>query len=113
MDHDIAYFFVAEEPGTGEILGYILFWIIEETMELHDIAVKKNRENKGLGSRLMEFMLGQAGSKGVREIFLEVRESNRAAIRLYDKFRFKKIDTRKDYFNQPREDALIYALYLP
>ncbi len=112
LSHDIAFVYVAEDLESREIVGYTIFWIVEETMEIHDIAVTGGHQKRGIGSKLMDFILGTAGQKGVKEIFLEVRESNLKARRFYEKHNFKKIDVRKNYFINPKEDALIYALYL-
>ncbi|MCK5058983.1 MAG: ribosomal protein S18-alanine N-acetyltransferase [Candidatus Aminicenantes bacterium] len=108
--HDISYFYTAED--SGKILGYIIFWLIEETIELHNIAVHEDYTRRGIGSKMMDFLLEIAARKRVGEIFLEVRKSNRAAEKFYKKYRFEKIDCRKNYFNSPNEDALVYALYL-
>jgi ribosomal-protein-alanine N-acetyltransferase len=110
LDHDIAFFYVAEDTEAQEISGYIIFWIIQETLELHDIVVREKYKQKGIGSRLMDFMLETARSQQVEEMFLEVRQSNAAAIRLYEKYHFKKIDVRKNYYTDPKEDAIVYAL---
>jgi ribosomal-protein-alanine N-acetyltransferase len=112
LTHDISYFYAAEDVDSGKILGYIIFWIIEETIELHDIAVHENFIRTGIGSKMMDFLLETASRKGVEKIFLEVRKSNTGAEKFYKKYRFEKIDCRKNYFNSPREDALVYALYL-
>lgn len=93
-------------------MGYIIFWIVEETMEIHNIAVKGEFKRRGLGSRLMDFLLETASEEKVAEIFLEVRKSNAEAIKFYKKYNFKQVDCRKKYFNNPREDALVFALYL-
>ncbi|HLP45854.1 MAG TPA: ribosomal protein S18-alanine N-acetyltransferase [Candidatus Kapabacteria bacterium] len=112
LNHDISFFYVAEDAITKKICGYIIFWIIEETLELHDIAVIENYKNRGVGSQLMNFMLEIARIREVEEIFLEVRLSNAAAIAFYEKFNFKKIDVRKNYYSEPIEDAAVYGLYL-
>jgi len=112
LDHDIAFFYVAEDTTSKEIIGYIIFWIIRETLELHDIAVIEKYKKKGAGSQMMEFMLETAGARQVEEMFLEVRQSNTAAIAFYEKYHFKKIDMRKDYYTEPVEDASVYALFL-
>ena len=112
LDHDIAFFYVAEDTTSKEIIGYIIFWIIRETLELHDIAVIEKYKKKGAGSQMMEFMLETAGARQVEEMFLEVRQSNTAAIAFYEKYHFKKIDMRKDYYTEPVEDASVFALFL-
>ena len=112
ISHDISYFYVAEDERTKEILGYIIFWIIEEMLELHHIAVSGRHKRKGIGKQLFYFMLKTGEQEKVEEIFLEVRTSNIEAITFYESFGFKLVGTRKDYYNNPREDALIYKLLL-
>lgn len=112
LNNDLSYFYVAEDTSLNEIIGYIIFWVIQETIELHDIAVTEKYKKRGIASRLMCFMLETAHARKVEEIFLEVRQSNAAAIALYEKYNFKKIDVRKNYYTEPVEDAAVYALYL-
>jgi ribosomal-protein-alanine N-acetyltransferase len=110
LDHDIAYFYIAEDTDTGGTAGYIIFWVIEDTMELHNIAVSGEYKRKGVGKQLFDFMTATAKRKGVLEVFLEVRQSNAEAIGFYEKLGFKQIYIRKDYYNNPVEDAVIYKL---
>jgi ribosomal-protein-alanine N-acetyltransferase len=112
LSHDISFFHVAEEADSGEMAGYIIFWIVEETLELHDIAVKGTFKKKGIGSLLMQFMFDTAAARGVEEMFLEVRKSNHEAISFYEKFDFKLVGERKNYYSDPQEDALIYKLMI-
>lgn len=112
LNHDIAFFYVAVDTATKEVIGYIIFWIIQETLELHDIAVIEKYKKKGIGSQLMDFMLETGRGRQVEEMFLEVRYSNTAAIAFYEKYNFKKIDVRKNYYTEPVEDAVVYALFL-
>jgi len=101
---------VAEDRITNEIIGYIIFWIIGETLELHDIAVRGKQKKKGIGFLMMKVMLEIARARKVEELFLEVRKSNVEAIRFYEKFNFKQIGIRKDYYQNPVEDALVFRL---
>jgi ribosomal-protein-alanine N-acetyltransferase len=93
-------------------VGYIIFWLFGETIELHNIAIHGDFKREGGGSRMMDFLLKIAAEKKVEEIFLEVRKSNLEAIKFYKKYKFKKINRRENYFNNPTEDALVLALYL-
>jgi ribosomal-protein-alanine N-acetyltransferase len=113
ISHDISYFYVAEDTKTNEIRGYIIFWIIQETLELHDMAVIEKHKKKGIGSLMMNFMLETARVRKVEELFLEVRKSNEEAIKFYEKFNFKQIGKRKNYYKNPIEDALVYSLTIP
>ena len=112
LTHNISFFYVAEDTDSSEVAGYIIFWIIEETLELHDIAVKGAYKKRGIGAQLMRFMFETARARGVEEMFLEVRKSNREAITFYERFDFKLIGERKDYYADPVEDALIYKLII-
>jgi ribosomal-protein-alanine N-acetyltransferase len=113
LTHDISYFYVCEDAGSKEAVGYIIFWIMEKTMELHRIAVSEKYRQKGIGKRLFMFMMETAKKKKVEEIFLEVRGSNTEAITLYESFHFRQVGVRKNYYSSPPEDALIYRLTLP
>jgi len=110
ISHDISYFYVAEDIRIQQPVGYIIFWIIEEEMELHKIAVSQAYRNRGIGKGLFQFMLKTAKEKKIEKIFLEVRKSNIAAIKLYESFNFKLIGIRKKYYNDPLEDAMTYCL---
>lgn len=112
LTHDISRFYVARDRESGKITGYIIFWVIEDTIELHNIAVHGDFKRKGIGTKMIDFLLTAAAEKNVKEIFLEVRRSNAAAIKFYEKFKFKQINCRKNYFDSPTEDALVFALYV-
>ncbi len=104
---------MAGDTETKEVKGYVIFWIIEETLELHDMAVIGRYKKKGIGSFMMNFMLETARARDVEELFLEVRKSNSEAIKFYEKFNFRQIGVRKNYYKNPIEDALVYRLTIP
>jgi [ribosomal protein S18]-alanine N-acetyltransferase len=108
LNHDIAYFYVAEDGDTGVIAGYIIFWVIEDMIELHNIAVAARYKKKGIGKKLMLFLLETARQQAVKDVFLEVRQSNIEAIRFYEAFHFQFVSIRKNYYSEPTEDAVIY-----
>lgn len=112
LNHDIAFFYVALDGDTGNIAGYILFWVIGDTIELHNIAVSSLYKKRGVGKKMMLFMLEKAKQKKSSEIFLEVRASNTEAIQFYHAFNFQVVSTRKNYYALPTEDAVIYRLVL-
>ena len=64
----------------------------------------------GIGGELLAYSVQKAAEFGVKELFLEVRASNSPAISLYEKNGFVKIDTRRNYYKHPREDAHIMVL---
>jgi len=110
LAHNISYFYAAEDILTNQLAGYIIFWIVEDLLELHKIVTAENYKRKGIGKKLFLFMLETAKQKKVKEIFLEVRKSNTAAIKFYESFHFELAGIREAYYHDPSEDALIYRL---
>ena len=68
---------------------------------------EKEFRKAGLGQKLLEAGIQEAAAKGVERILLEVRQSNKAAIRLYEKNGFQTIGLRKSYYTKPVEDAIL------
>ena len=88
-----------------EIIGFIHFEIMYETINILNIVVKPSERRKNIGTLLLDNMLSELNNKGVEHILLEVNSKNIAAINLYKKFNFEIINTRKKYYNG--EDAYI------
>lgn len=112
LENPFARFYVSCLPDSDEVIGYIIFWVIETTMEIHYIAVTPAYRGRGVGKELMAFSIRQAESTGIDQIFLEVRESNQRAQQFYEGFEFERRGRRKEYYRRPREDALIYERIL-
>lgn len=90
-----------------EIVGYIGLIMAGPEADITNVAVKESCRRKGVGKLLVGEMLRLAKDRGVEDIFLEVRVSNDPAIRLYRSFGFEPVGLRKDYYEQPREDASV------
>ena len=71
------------------------------------MAVKRNRQNEGIGKFLMESLIRLATDLGVTTIHLEVRAGNEKAIRLYERVGFTRDGIRKKYYTDPTEDAVL------
>lgn len=98
-------FFTAQK---GEkTVGYIGVSIILDEGYITNIAVTKKERKKGIGTALLERVFAEARDNNLSFISLEVRESNKKAISLYEKFGFKKEGKRKNFYDNPKEDALI------
>ncbi|MBO5321655.1 MAG: ribosomal protein S18-alanine N-acetyltransferase [Clostridia bacterium] len=98
-------FFVAQK---GEkTVGYIGISVILDEGYITNIAVTKKERKKGVGTALLERVFAEARDNNLSFISLEVRESNKKAISLYEKFGFKKEGKRKNFYDNPKEDALI------
>ena len=91
------------------INGYLLGEIIDNSNHLYKTSIIKKLSNKGIGSLLINRLIKFLKELNILYIYLEVRASNNVAIKLYDKFDFKLINTRKKYYND-NEDALLYTL---
>lgn len=98
---------VAEEEG--RIAGYACVYVSFDEGELTNIAVESEYRGRGIGLMLMQELKHRAGEKSVSKIVLEVRVSNATAISLYEKCGFKNLGIRKNFYEQPVEDAYIMA----
>jgi ribosomal-protein-alanine N-acetyltransferase len=94
--------------GPKSVLGaYIIFWIIADEAHLHNLAVKKEFRRQSLAFYLLKAMQEIARLVGIRAQTLEVRQSNTAAIKLYEKCGFVVKGIRPLYYPETHEDALI------
>lgn len=92
------------------LLGYIIFMRASDEGEILRIAVKESARKRKTARRLLETAIENMYGAGVKNIYLEVRESNTAARRLYESAKFKEIGRRGGYYRDNNEDALIYNL---
>ncbi len=106
---DESRFFVAAREG-DRLLGVGGLQISFEQGDILTIGVDPARRGEGIGSAMLEALLGIFLREGGRQLFLEVRQSNGAARALYEKFGFRPIGIRKNYYQQPPEDGLVYCL---
>ncbi len=93
--------------SAGVILGHSAYWHVLDQGELGNVAVVESARGRGIGAMLVTEVIARAGKRGVRELFLEVRPSNASARHLYAKFGFLQVGRRKNYYQQPTEDALV------
>jgi len=96
---------VAEENGA--ISAFLIGRKIGDEWELENLVVTATLRRTGLASRLIEAFLNILNHNGAKEIFLEVRESNLSARRLYENSGFIEVGRRRRYYQQPDEDALL------
>ena len=104
------YFFVAEREQ--KIVGYIGMMKAENEGDILNVAVSTQNRRQGIGTRLMEHLLYFAQEKGIETLFLEVRESNRGAIALYEQEGWEKMGVRKRYYTNPTEDGIVMTVDL-
>jgi ribosomal-protein-alanine acetyltransferase len=94
----------------GNLLGVLQWRQVGEELEIFDVAVDGTHHRQGIAGLLLESLLSLAKKRGVKEIFLEVRESNVAALALYRKFGFTVGGRRPYYYRDPDEPALLLHL---
>lgn len=90
----------------GKVVAYACVWISFEEADLANIAVEKNFRRQGIGKKLLAEIIRRLQLRGINGLTLEVRVSNIAAIKLYEKFGLKGVGVRKGYY-EDGEDALI------
>ena len=98
-------FFVFLEDG--EILGYAGLQVVSPEGFVTNIAVKETARGRGIGRALVDALLAFGKEQNLAFISLEVRESNLPAISLYTKCGFNDVGKRKNFYENPKEDAKI------
>ena len=104
--------FVARNKTTEKILAVLCGRIMVDEAEILKLSVAEHAREKGIGYLLLDFALGYCRTKGANNCFLELRASNKAARKLYEKRGFSKDGTRKNYYAGPVEDAIMMQLDL-
>jgi ribosomal-protein-alanine N-acetyltransferase len=97
----------------GEIAGFIFGRRIAVEGEILNLAVKPAFRRQGVGQALVNTILERFNRDRVRQVFLEVRESNQAAICFYQGLGFRQIGRREAYYSDPPAAALVLALPIP
>jgi len=95
----------------NELIGYINFEIVLDEINLFKICVKNEFREYSVASKLFDQMINYAKLNSIKKIFLEVDEKNYPAIKLYEKFNFKKISERKNYYKN-KDTAIIFSLQI-
>lgn len=93
----------------GEPLGYLLARVIPPEAELYRIATLPACRGRGIGDKLLSYFQDNLTVASCDALFLEVRESNVPARRLYEKHGMRMYARRKNYYQNPKEDAVLYT----
>ncbi len=101
----------------GEIIGYHILSLVLDELHILNVVCAPKAQGMGLGHRLMQDIVDIAEQREMKKVFLEVRISNHIAQSLYQKWGFKQIAIRKQYYRpslpgDKREDALLYLLQM-
>jgi ribosomal-protein-alanine N-acetyltransferase len=104
-----AHLLVAEQTTGGgrRIAGYAGYWLVIDEAHLSTLAVDPDLRRRGVGERILREAMRHAVRQGAEMMTLEVRVSNHAARRLYDKLGFRAVGRRPHYYNDNLEDAIL------
>jgi ribosomal-protein-alanine N-acetyltransferase len=100
---------IAECKQGAGILGFLIAQHVDPEWELENIVVDPTMQGKGVGTLLLNELLAHVKQANSEAVFLEVRESNKAARGLYEKLGFQETGRRKSYYSNPLEDAIRYS----
>jgi ribosomal-protein-alanine N-acetyltransferase len=92
----------------AHIAGFLIASASGDEWEIENVVIKNDTRRRGLGLRLVEELTNKAQARGARNLLLEVRESNEAARKLYEKCGFEIVGRRRGYYANPEEDAVVY-----
>ncbi|MGA8151041.1 MAG: ribosomal protein S18-alanine N-acetyltransferase [Terriglobales bacterium] len=92
----------------SRVEGFLIARAVRPEWEIENLAVAGPARRRGHGTRLLGEFLDMARNQGAEAVFLEVRESNLAARRLYEKWAFVESGVRRRYYHDPLEDAVAY-----
>lgn len=106
MNNNLAKYYVAKTQD-NEIVGYAGTWHIIDEGHITTIAVKKSHLRQHIGEAIINAIIEDCYKNEIKYLTLEVRVSNKAAIALYTKYGFNSLGTRKGYYQDNNEDALI------
>ena len=97
-----------------ELIGYAIVMTALEEAHLLNLAVASGWQRRGVGARFVRHLIGGVRMQGLEMLYLEVRPSNVAARRMYERFGFRQLGLRRDYYPSltGREDALFLGLNL-
>ena len=105
VDNPLSIWLVAVEDA--EVLGYVGSQTVMDETDMMNIAVHPDYRCRGIAEELVNTLVTALKEKGSHCLTLEVRASNAPAIRLYEKHGFLQVGLRKNYYHNPKEDALI------
>ena len=105
LKQSYSYFFVAEE--NEDIVGYLGIHNLGGDGEVTNVAVDEKFRGRGIAYAMLQYAMDETKRHGVTAFTLEVRKSNVAAISLYEKHGFENCGIRKNFYENPTEDAVI------
>ena len=108
MSGDGGAFFVCVSHS-GDVLGYIGSYFVLDECSITNVCVTKRARRSGIGNALLDALESECRARGASFVTLEVRESNSAAISVYESRGYERCGVRVGFYQMPREDAFIYT----
>ena len=105
LENPLSLWLIAEEDGA--VCGYVGSQTVLDETDMMNIAVHPDSRRKGIAAALITELVSRLKARGSRVLRLEVRESNFSAIALYEALGFTQLGLRKNYYRNPKENALI------
>ena len=99
--------FVGAATENGDVIGFVILHRFGDEGEIFNIAVRDGHRKNGIGTALMKAALSDARENKLSSVYLEVRESNKTAYDMYIKCGFSELAVRKNYYDAPKENAII------
>ena len=106
QNQEVCHIYVVRTPDC-EVAGFCAFWLVFDEMHINNVAMRPAFRGRGLGTALMHHVLAEGARLGALRATLEVRASNVAARRLYERLGFRLLGSRRNYYSNPVEDAVI------
>lgn len=110
MSRDYTAFFVAEHDG--KVIGYAGMMLVLDEAQVFNVAVSGAHRRLGAGTALTCALITEATRRGACVLMLEAREHNVAARALYEKCGFTAVGTRKNFYDLPTDNAVLYNYYI-
>jgi ribosomal-protein-alanine N-acetyltransferase len=102
----VSFCYLARDES-GRILGFCSFWRVLDELHVNNLAITPEYRRRGIATALLSYVLDEGARLGAHRATLEVRRSNDAARRLYERLGFATAGVRRGYYTNPVEDALV------
>ena len=106
----LAFNFVVRKKVDNKVVGYANFYLIRDEVQVLNIAIDPGSRGKGYAASLLSHAIALLKERKAEDFYLEVREGNAHALRLYHKLGFRKIGKRRKYYPETNEDAIVMHL---
>ncbi|HEY4305680.1 MAG TPA: ribosomal protein S18-alanine N-acetyltransferase [Gemmatimonadaceae bacterium] len=117
LTHPAVFFVCARHHGKArrdadQVAGYVVAWFAADEGEIANLAVDPSGWGVGVGRALLDAALEEGERRGATAVYLEVRDSNERARRLYKSRHFEEVGRRTEYYQRPVEDAIVLRCML-